>query len=85
MFVVMILTFQYIFQVFDLLLGSSGFAEKVQANTDRFRSKMTDAGFTVAGENHPICPVMLGDARLASTFADQMLGMWYLILGHKGQ
>lgn len=35
---------------------------------------MTEAGFTIAGENHPICPVMLGDARLASQFADAMLG-----------
>lgn len=61
-------------QVFDLLLGSAGFAEKVQANTDRFRSQMTEAGFTIAGDNHPICPVMLGDARLASQFADAMLG-----------
>ena len=35
---------------------------------------MTDAGFTIAGEDHPICPVMIGDARLASQFSDMMLG-----------
>lgn len=68
-------------KVFDLLLESSGFAEKVQANTDRFRSQMTDAGFTIAGENHPICPVMLGDARLASTFADHMLERGIFVIG----
>lgn len=68
-------------KVFDLLLGSSGFAEKVQANTDRFRSQMTDAGFNLAGENHPICPVMLGDARLASNFADQMLERGIYVIG----
>lgn len=62
-----------------MLLGSSGFAEKVQANTDRFRSHMTGAGFTIAGDNHPICPIMLGDARLASIFADQMLGRYHNI------
>ena len=55
-------------------MDSSGYAEQVQANTTRFRTQMFDAGFTVAGEDHPICPVMLGDARLASTFADLMMG-----------
>lgn len=34
---------------------------------------MTQAGFTIAGTAHPICPVMLGDARLASNMADDML------------
>ena len=34
---------------------------------------MTQAGFTIAGSAHPICPVMLGDARLASLIADDML------------
>lgn len=34
---------------------------------------MTDAGFTISGSDHPICPVMLGDARLASLMADDML------------
>jgi hypothetical protein len=45
---------------------------------------MTKAGFTIAGEQHPICPVMLGDARLASQFADKMLCKIYrpiLLLG----
>lgn len=34
---------------------------------------MQAAGFTISGVNHPICPVMLGDARLASSMADDML------------
>lgn len=34
---------------------------------------MTQAGFTISGSAHPICPVMLGDARLASVMADDML------------
>lgn len=61
-------------QVFDLLLSSSELCERVAAGTARFRSAMTNAGFTISGEEHPICPVMLGDARLASQFADKMLG-----------
>lgn len=39
----------------------------------RFRNSMTQAGYTIAGTAHPICPVMLGDARLASIMADDML------------
>lgn len=39
----------------------------------RFRSKMTAAGFTISGKDHPICPVMLGDARLAAVMAEDML------------
>lgn len=61
-------------KVIDMLLESSQYSEKVQRNTKRFRDQMTAAGFTIGGMDHPICPVMLGDARLASTFADQMLG-----------
>jgi len=68
-------------KVFDILLGSSGLAEKVAANTQRFRSQMADAGFTVAGDDHPICPVMLGDARLAAQFADKMLEKGIYVIG----
>jgi len=60
-------------KVMDMLLQSSELTQRVQSNTQRFRQAMTKAGFTIAGENHPICPVMLGDARLASQFADEML------------
>jgi 7-keto-8-aminopelargonate synthetase-like enzyme len=34
---------------------------------------MTEAEFTISGSDHPICPVMLEDARLASLMADDML------------
>lgn len=54
-------------------MQSTEYPERVRKNTERFRSKMTKAGFTVSGMHHPICPVMLGDARLASVFADEML------------
>lgn len=60
-------------KVMDMLLTSNALTEKVQQNTQYFRKSMTAAGFILSGENHPICPVMLGDARLATTFADEML------------
>lgn len=44
---------------------------------------MMDAGYTIGGSAHPICPVMLGDARLASVMADDMLKLGeYKMLPH---
>ena len=55
---------------------------KVHSNTKRFREGMKAAGFTVAGDpDHPICPIMLGDARLASEFADEMLKRDIFVIG----
>jgi glycine C-acetyltransferase len=54
-------------------MGGSGLSQKVAANTARFRQGMTSAGFKILGENHPICPVFLEDAKLASTMAERML------------
>ena len=47
----------------------------------RFRSKMTSAGFMIAGEDHAISPVMLGDAKLAADFADLMLKEGIYVIG----
>lgn len=60
-------------KVIDLLMRSSEYPERVQRNTERFRTKMVAAGFTISGSEHAICPVMLGEARLASVYADEML------------
>ncbi|RXG54689.1 2-amino-3-ketobutyrate coenzyme A ligase, mitochondrial [Armadillidium vulgare] len=59
-------------KAFDLLMGSAGYAEKIQANTERFRTQMTSAGFIISGDNHPICPIMIGDARLATDMIHEM-------------
>ncbi len=45
---------------------------KLAANAAFFRERMTAAGFRLAGEGHPIIPVMLGDARLAARMAARM-------------
>ncbi|XP_018798538.1 PREDICTED: 2-amino-3-ketobutyrate coenzyme A ligase, mitochondrial-like [Bactrocera latifrons] len=68
-------------KVMDMLMHSDQLSQRVQSNTKRFRDAMTKAGFIIAGENHPICPVMLGDARLASIFADQMLSRGIYVIG----
>ncbi|XP_057598001.1 2-amino-3-ketobutyrate coenzyme A ligase, mitochondrial [Hippopotamus amphibius kiboko] len=65
----------------DLLMESNAIVQSMAAKTQRFRSKMEAAGFTISGANHPICPVMLGDARLASCMADDMLKRGIFVIG----
>ena len=58
------------------LLGSDEGAklrERVRENGARFRKQMTEAGFTLVPGAHPIIPVMLGDAQLATNMADKLL------------
>jgi glycine C-acetyltransferase len=59
--------------VLDLLESASGLRERLFANAARFRAGMTKAGFRLVPGEHPIVPVMLGDAKLASTMADRLL------------
>lgn len=55
---------------------------QVHSNTVRFRKGMAEAGFKVGGDpDHPICPVHLGDAKLASVFADEMLERDIFVIG----
>eukprot|EP00743_Colponemidia_sp_Colp-15_P002084 GILK01002260.1.p1 GENE.GILK01002260.1~~GILK01002260.1.p1 ORF type:complete len:430 (-),score=61.37 GILK01002260.1:113-1318(-) len=69
-------------KVFDMLSSSTELQDRVKANTKRFRDRMTAAGFTIRGDAAcPIAPVMLGDARLASEFADAMLSRGIYVIG----
>jgi glycine C-acetyltransferase len=69
-------------KVFEMLLQDSSLVAKVQHNTARFRGAMTAAGFNVGGDpQHAICPIHLGDARLAADFADAMLGHGVYVVG----
>jgi glycine C-acetyltransferase len=65
----------------DLLERSDGLRVRLRENAAYFRAQMRRAGFTLAGEGHPIIPVMLGDAKLASTFADLMLKEGIYVIG----
>eukprot|EP00048_Salpingoeca_helianthica_P016298 m.231546 g.231546 ORF g.231546 m.231546 type:complete len:397 (-) comp18401_c0_seq1:69-1259(-) len=68
--------------VFDLLNTNADLPQKVLSNTKRFREGMAKTGLTVGGDpQHPICPVMLGDARLAAEFADAMLDHDIYVIG----
>jgi glycine C-acetyltransferase len=51
------------------------------ANADRFRGAMAQAGFNLLPGEHPIIPVMLGDAKLAQTMAARMLELGVYVIG----
>ncbi|HMK73721.1 MAG TPA: glycine C-acetyltransferase [Myxococcaceae bacterium] len=67
--------------VLDLLERSDDLRARLRANAAHFRSGMTDLGFRLVPGEHPIIPVMLGDAKLASTFADRMLEEGVYVIG----
>ncbi|ETV71149.1 2-amino-3-ketobutyrate coenzyme A ligase [Aphanomyces astaci] len=69
-------------KVFELLTRTSEYVDTIRRNTHRFRDAMTKAGFTLTGQrDHPIVAVMVGDARLASTLADNMLKHGIYVIG----
>ena len=68
-------------KVFEMLKNGDDLRAKLTANSQHFRRRMEDAGFTLAGKDHAIIPVMLGDARLASEMADKMLQKGIYVIG----
>ncbi|TBZ06656.1 glycine C-acetyltransferase [Rhizobium leguminosarum] len=68
-------------KVFDLIENGDALRKRLSDNADRFRSEMTKLGFTLAGEGHPIIPVMLDDAKLAQNMASLMLRKGIYVIG----
>ncbi|MFO7292231.1 MAG: glycine C-acetyltransferase [Actinomycetes bacterium] len=65
----------------DLLAGSDELRRRLADNAARFRRGMTEAGFRLAGADHPIIPVMVGDARLATEMASALLDEGIYVIG----
>jgi glycine C-acetyltransferase len=65
----------------DLLESSDDLRVRVRQNSARFRERMESAGFTLAGAGHPIVPVMLGDAKVASEMAERMMREGIYVIG----
>ncbi|HWR12039.1 MAG TPA: glycine C-acetyltransferase [Rectinemataceae bacterium] len=65
----------------ELLTASTALRDKLEANTKRFREKMTVAGFDIRPGVHPICPVMLYDEKLAHAMADALLEEGIYVIG----
>lgn len=68
-------------KVFELLTQSTELRDRLEANTRFFRQAMSSQGFQILPGEHPICPVMLGDAALATRFADAMLARGVYVIG----
>jgi glycine C-acetyltransferase len=68
-------------KVLDLLSASTELRDKLEDNTELFRSKMTEAGFDILPGEHPIVPIMLYDAPLAQQFAAKLLEESIYVIG----
>jgi glycine C-acetyltransferase len=68
-------------KVLELLTASTELRDRLESNTAFFRAGMSKLGFNILPGTHPICPVMLGDAALATKFADAMLAKGVYVIG----
>lgn len=68
-------------EVFNLLSSTTQLRDTLEENTMYFRSKMSELGFDIKGETHPIVPVMLYDAPLAQKMADELLKEHIYVIG----
>ena len=68
-------------KVLDLLTSSTELRDTLESNTKFFREGMGKLGFDILPGTHPICPVMLGDAAVATRFADAMLQQGVYVIG----
>jgi glycine C-acetyltransferase len=64
-----------------LISRSTELRDRLERNAERFREAMTTAGFALRPGQHPIIPVMLGDARLAADFAGKLLAEGIYVVG----
>ena len=67
--------------VLEMLKSGQALREAVWENSRYFREQMSAAGFTLGGADHAIIPVMIGDAKLASDFANRLLTENIYVIG----
>ena len=68
-------------RVIDLLESGDALREQLWTNTAYFRERMAALGFNLVPGEHPIIPIMLGDAKLASNFAQRLLAHGVYVIG----
>ncbi|WP_421143659.1 glycine C-acetyltransferase [Aeromonas dhakensis] len=68
-------------KVIDMLADGHDLRARLKENSQYFRERMSAAGFTLAGADHAIIPVMLGDAKLAAEMASRMLAAGIYVVG----
>jgi glycine C-acetyltransferase len=65
----------------ELLSASTALRDKLEKNTQWFRTAMTSAGFDIIPGEHPIVPIMLYEAPLAQEFARRLLNEGIYVIG----
>jgi glycine C-acetyltransferase len=65
----------------ELLDSSAELRDNLRRNTQYFRTAMAEAGFRILPGEHPIAPVMIGDAALATRLADRLLQLGVYVIG----
>jgi len=68
-------------RAFDLISKTTDLRDKLEENTKYFREKMTEKGFNIKPGEHPIIPIMLGDAKLAQNMAGDLLEEGIYVIG----
>ncbi len=68
-------------KVLEMLMASTELTGKLRENTRYFREKMGRLGFDIIGGEHPIVPIMLGDAVIAQKMADVLLKKGVYVTG----
>lgn len=68
-------------RVLEMLKTGDRLRNSLRRNSVHFRKRMSEAGFTLAGADHAIIPVMLGDAKLAAEMSTRMLKEGVYVVG----
>ena len=68
-------------KVLEMLSRSTDLRDRLHENTRHFRAAMTGRGFNIVPGEHPITPIMLGDAVLAGRMAERMLAKGVYVIG----
>ena len=68
-------------KVLDIILETTELRDKLENNTRYFREKIKQAGFDIPDGDHPIVPIMLGDAELATKMAERLLSEGVYVVG----
>ncbi|HSF18571.1 MAG TPA: glycine C-acetyltransferase [Vicinamibacteria bacterium] len=68
-------------KVLEILETTSGHRKRLMENTEQFRREMSLRGFRIVEGNHPIVPILLGDARLAQEMASDLLEEGIYVVG----
>ena len=68
-------------KVFDMVASNTELRDKLEENTNYFRTKMSETGFDILDGIHPIVPIMLYDAVLAQNMAAEMLNEGIYVIG----